>query len=352
MIIREVTPHDLDGLFHLATKLNTVNLQPNKEMLAEQIELSQKSFRGEMPVDQAEYLFVLDLHGKIAGSSLIIAQHGTFDRPAVYFKVREDQKYSTSLSSHFKHRVLDLTFEYSGPTEIGGLIVDPEYRGKSTGDGLGKFLSFVRFQYIAMNRDRFRDAIVAEVLPQLREGGHSDLWEALGQKFCGIDYLDADRRSRHDIEFIRSLFPMFPIYTTLLPQTVQDQIGVVGKKSKPAQILLERLGFSWDNSIDPFDGGPTLRVQTDRCIAIRRTVAMDFSGVINLDIGSPMDDDGRKYIALVAKIGGKTFMASAGAYQRVFHGINLEQDLVDRLELTPGDKIAWLPLSGINLMSL
>jgi arginine N-succinyltransferase len=56
---------------------------------------------------------------------MIIAQHGTYEAPHIYFQVTESEHYSASLDKHFRHKVLSIGYNYEGPTEIGGLVVDP-----------------------------------------------------------------------------------------------------------------------------------------------------------------------------------------------------------------------------------
>ena len=168
MLLREVKPADLDKLYLLAERLNTVNLPADRDRLLKIIAKSQDSFGGRYEsIQDREYVFVMvdPVPDKIIGSCMIIAQHGTYERPAVYFDERKVQKYSSTLSKHFIHQTLQLTFDYDGPTEIGGLILDPQYRNHEL--KLGKLLSFVRFLYIGMHRDWFRDRIVAELLPPL-----------------------------------------------------------------------------------------------------------------------------------------------------------------------------------------
>jgi arginine N-succinyltransferase len=107
-------------------------------------------------------------------------------------------------------------------------------------------------------------------LPKLEEDGRSPLWEALGRKFTGLSYQEADRLSRQNKEFIQQLFPPGEIYATLFSQKIQDAIGVVGPESAGARAILERIGFQYDERIDPFDGGPHWSARTDKVEPIRR----------------------------------------------------------------------------------
>jgi arginine N-succinyltransferase len=269
-VIRDVQKADLPGLARLARELDTVNLPDDERELGSIIEKSARSFDGRIrsPFER-DYLFVMEDTRKraIVGSSLIIAQHGTRDAPHIFFDVYEKEHYSHSVDKHFRHRVLSIGYNFDGPTEIGGLVVDPAYRGQGKP---GKQLSYVRFLYVAMHRPRFRDRILVELLPRLEEDGRSPLWEALGRKFTGLSYQEADRLSREKKEFIQQLFPPGEIYATIFTQKIQDAIGEVGPKSAGAREMLTKIGFRYDERIDPFDGGPHYSAPTELIEPIRR----------------------------------------------------------------------------------
>jgi arginine N-succinyltransferase len=269
-LLRDARQDDLSGLGRLARILNTVNLPDDRTALREVLDRSIRSFAGKVkdPKD-ALYLFVLeDLKSHhLSGTSLIIAKHGTRDAPHVYFDVSEREHYSATLDRHFRHQVLSIGYNYDGPTEIGGLIVDPAFRGH---DRPGKQLSYIRFLFIAMQRPRFRDRVLAELLPPLGKDGKSVLWEALGRKFTDLDYQEADKYSRKNKEFIQQLFPGTDIYTTLFPKKVQRVIGQVGPKTEPVKNMLERIGFRYVQRIDPFDGGPHFECPTADISVIKK----------------------------------------------------------------------------------
>src|SRR6516162_6485500 len=221
--IREVFAEDLEGLHAVAAHLNTVNLPNDRSVLEKLIELSRKSFAGQLDVFKREYLFVLVDDDKIIGTSMIHAQHGTRRAPHIFFDVLPDERYSETLDKHFIHRVLRIGYNYNGPTEIGGLVLHPSYRRNPV--AFGKWLSYVRFLYIGLHRASFRDEVLAELLPPIEADGTSLLWESLGRHFTGMSYQEADRLSQTNKEFIRSLFPAEPIYISLLPANVQKLIG-------------------------------------------------------------------------------------------------------------------------------
>jgi arginine N-succinyltransferase len=271
LVLRDVQKSDLASLKRLAAVLNTVNLPNNEETLSNIIDKSVRSFGGKVKSPlQREYLFVLEdpRNGNILGTSMIIAQHGTYEAPHIYYEVSEREHYSASLERHLRHKVLSIAYNYEGPTEIGGLVVDPPAR--ATPDKPGKQLSYVRFLFIAMHRRLFRPRVLAELLPPLLEDGRSLLWEACGRKFTGLAYQEADRLSRQNKEFIKELFPSSDIYASLFPVRVQKVLGEVGPQTRGVQHMLERIGFKYVERIDPFDGGPHFEANVEDVTLVRR----------------------------------------------------------------------------------
>lgn len=267
--IRQSYREDVDQVLAVAEHLDTVNLPANKRHIEAILERSARSFSAEAPAGEREFLFVLEDLSKqrIIGTSMIYAQHGTRRAPHIFFRVENDERYSVTLDKHFVHQTLRIGYNYDGPTEIGGLILLPEYR--HTAEALGKTLSYVRFLFIRMHRPLFRDKVLSELLPPLEPDGQSRLWEALGRKFTGLTYQEADLLSKDNKEFIHALFPDDPIHTELLPDDVRALIGQVGPETKAVESMLRRIGFEYAGQIDPFDGGPHFVAKTDEITLVR-----------------------------------------------------------------------------------
>jgi arginine N-succinyltransferase len=150
--------------------------------------------------------------------------------------------------------VLRFQIDTDGPTEIGGLLIDKVYRRRP--EKLGKQISLSRFLYMALQPQRFEDRVLCELTPPLTDEGRSEFWESLGRRFTGLPYQEADLLSQSHREFIRSLFPEDDIYLCLLDAKARAVLGRVGEQTKPAQHLLEGIGFEYLDEVDPFDGGP------------------------------------------------------------------------------------------------
>ncbi len=277
--IRGATTADEDALLALAAHLNTVNLPNDRQSVHELLAHAEHSFDGSIALAKRKYVFLLwDLERRTAiGSSSVIAQLGRRDAPYIYFDVIDEERYSKSFDKHFHHTVLRLGFSYKGPTELGGLVVAPAERGSP--ERLGRFVSYARFAFIAGRREAFRDQLLAELLPPLEQDGTSHLWEALGRRFTGMTYAEADLSSSRDKEFIRDLFPLGEIHTSLFDDRARDVIGRVGAQTLGVERMLLAAGFRYARRVDPFDGGPHFVARTDDVIPIQKTRRVAFRGV-------------------------------------------------------------------------
>ena len=261
-ILRSVSKDDLKDLKRLSEMVSFINLPPDPEIIQSKIESSIQAFK--KPSKQLRenyYIFVLEntANKEVMGVSMIHAQHGTEEEPHFFLRVGQEHKFSQTINTGFIHGTLKLGLDTDGPTEIGGLVLNPDYRGNK--DKLGKQLSFVRFLYITMFPERFKTTIHSELMPPLDKDGNSALWEAIGRRFMNMGYHDADVLSRSNKEFILSLFPSENIYQTLLPIDARDSIGKVGKDTEPVRRMLESIGFKYTHEVDPFDGGPHYRCE-------------------------------------------------------------------------------------------
>jgi len=333
--IRQSYREDVDQVLAVAEHLDTVNLPADRKAIEGILDHAEKSFGGDLAVSDREFVFVLeDLAARrIIGTSKIYAQHGTKRAPHIFFRVENDERYSVTLDKYFVHPTLRIGYNYNGPTEIGGLILLPEYRNNT--EALGKLLSYVRFLYIRMHRSIFRDHVLSELLPPLEPDGTSRLWEALGRQFTGLSYQEADMLSRDNKEFINALFPEDPIHTVLLPEDVRAVIGQVGGETKAVEALLRRIGFEYANQIDPFDGGPHFVAKTDEITLVKNAREVAVRAVER--------EGGRWAIAGIELEGSRPRFRAIGT--RV---VQLEPDVVGmadearrRLGIEDGNK-AWL----------
>jgi arginine N-succinyltransferase len=259
LILRPIAAGDVDALAGLARLLDSVNLPSDPEWLAERIELSTRSFEDRLEHwHHGIYVFVLEdsATGRCVGTSSILAKHGKPGLPYFWLEVTSEERRSAELGKRLVHRKLQMRSTEDGPTEIGGIILEPAYRRHP--EKCGKALSIARFAYISWRPERFEREVIAEMMSPFEAPGRNLLWDAFGARFTGLSYREADRLSSRSKQFIADLFPRDPVYVTLFPPEVQEMIGQTHETAKAA------LRISWRRSASapwsrwtPSTAGPT-----------------------------------------------------------------------------------------------
>ncbi len=276
ILIRAVQKKDAKDLLSLAQTPGMFNLPTTREGMMERIELAQKSFKSSgQELTKTKYVFVAEDLAKreVVATSMIAGQHGTEQSPHYYFKVGTEKHFSPAIQTGFIHGTLFLKAQTDGPSELGALLVNEKYRNHPA--RVGRQIFFARFLYLHLHRARFKSELLAELLPPLNKKGHSPLWEAIGRRFTNLDYWEADALSAKNKEFIFDLFPSGKIYTTFLSADARNAIGKVGVNTEPVLHLLKRIGFQYQNEIDPFDGGPHLRAKVDDLKILKKVKAVN-----------------------------------------------------------------------------
>ncbi len=335
-LLREARPADHRQILRLARQLDSTTLPTDAGALAEMLRCSKASFAGKVHErSRARYVFAAEeiSNHRIVAVSMIIGKHGTPSSPHYYFEVADDERYSHSLKRMFRHTYLRFRYSMDGPTEIGGLIVDPATRGHP--ERIGKQISWVRFLYIARKRRRFETQVLAEMLPPTMPGHGNRFWDHYGRLVTGLSYRQADRLSTRDKEFIRALFPDAPIYVLMLPEQIRSAIGEVGENTRGALRILEQAGMHYLNQIDPFDGGPYYGCSINEIAPIRSYAKYRAS------VGTP-GDTVRFLVSRQDERGYRAVASTAETRKRqiilpppVFDILNIRQ--ADQLDATPLD---------------
>lgn len=344
ILLREAQEADIDFLERFAQIPGFINLPNDRELLKERIERSAQSFKDQLRNRyDSKYVFVAEDPStkRVYGTSMIAAQHGTPESPHFYFEVGSEEKFSETINTGFIHGTLKLKYDTNGPSEIGGLVIDPERR--NTEERIGRQISFVRFLFLGMNRQKFKRKLLAELLPPLNKKGQSPLWEAIGRRFTNMDYWEADQLCQKNKEFIFSLFPSGKIYTTFLPAEARNAIGKVGKETEPVLHMLRKIGFQYRNQVDPFDGGPHLWGNVDELAPVRKLAQAVYDPAA-LGAG-PASPEAGLLVRTQQKTG--TFRAVA-VEAAVLEGHlatsrPIAEPLVEALGLRAGDTVAFMP---------
>jgi len=328
-IIRRAKADDATTLLKMAKMVHFINLPASKQIISEKITHSrqsfmraagnrkvtrQKKFRGgvdgaggvaEKTAAADLFMFVLEDRSSpgCLGTSQLISQMGDAENPNVCFKLETREKYSTALKFGIQSTVARVHLDDSGPTELGGLILQPSFRGHPL--KLGRFASLVRFHFIGLHRKMFRPTVLAELMAPITPEGDNLLWDFLGRRFIPLSYTEADRFCQHSREFMTSLLPTGDIQLALLPPEARALIGEVGPETVPARRMLEKLGFTYNNLVDPFDGGPYITAKTSGIALVKDTFATTFGNPVAFSktnqsgIVSSLDSDG-EFVAIQA----------------------------------------------------
>jgi arginine N-succinyltransferase len=296
-LIRHAIPTDLDDLHSLAKQTFFINLPPDRDIIAAKIEQSAASFRrlllkapkavpttlrsvkpnahaaGIKALTSHSDLFLLvmeDLEGRgVIGTSQVIARMGSPANPRVSLELGTLSRRSESLKIEWTHQTAKVARDDSGPSEIGGLILNHAFRGHKL--RLGRFLSFARFHLMGLFRDRFADRVIAEMLGPIDKDGYNPFFEKFTRHYIPRSFAEVYRFSQTSKEFVTGLLPTSPIDLSIMDPEVANSAGAVSEDTLPARRLLERLGFQNQGHIDPLDGGPHLEAATDRIAIVRAT---------------------------------------------------------------------------------
>jgi arginine N-succinyltransferase len=339
-ILRSVKLEDLDDLYELSQLYLFINLPADKDLITKKIQSSIKSFKqADKDLSKDHYVFVLEdlTRNKVIGCSMIHAQHGTQEEPHFYLKVSQENKFSSTINTGFIHGTLKLGHDCDGPSEIGGLILHPNYRKNEF--KLGKQLSFIRFLYMGLNPERFKTEIHSELMPPFDKDGRSPLWEAIGRRFMNMEYHDADVLSRTNKEFILSLFPSDTIYETLLPVEARNAIGKVGEDTQPVKRMLEKIGFKYSNEVDPFDGGPHYRSPLKEIQPVK--------DIFEAELDMSKDYDPENFQHFLLNLGDKNnFKAARVSATRDGNKLYIKSQELKELKITKNIKVKSTSIGG------
>jgi arginine N-succinyltransferase len=271
-VVRAARPDDLDQLYEMAklTGGGFTNLPPDRAALGEKLSRSEEAF-SKTGGESANDLFLLALEntetGQVRGTAQIFAAVGK-RWPFYSYRINTYSQYSKELDKTFSAKILSLTTDYEGASEVGGLFLHPNERA----GGLGMLLARSRYLFIAMHRERFGDTVIAELRGVIDDSGGSAFWDALAAKFFGMTFNEADEfNAKYGNQFIADLMPKHPIYLDMLPEAARSVIGKPHPTGRAAMRMLEKEGFAFNNYIDIFDGGPTMEARIDEVKSVARS---------------------------------------------------------------------------------
>ncbi|WP_372627017.1 arginine N-succinyltransferase [Arsukibacterium sp.] len=342
LVIRPITAADFAALKQIAIESGHgfTSLPVHDGRLNQKIEHAEKSFNAEVttPGDQG-YLFVLEDtdSGEIVGTTGIEAAVG-LQTPLYHFQQNTVIHHSAELNVMNQLTTLTLCNDYTGASEICTLFLRESYRRNHA----GRFLSKVRFLFMAEHPQRFASKVIAEMRGAADKDGQPPFWNWLQKLFLTIDFPKADQLIGVGKKaFIAELMPRHPIYVGLLPESAQAVIGQVHENTKPALRMLEKEGFSHRGYIDLFDAGPTVEAPLNqiKSVAASKRVAVKIADDLTLAQG--------EHTLAVANTAIKDFRASfskAARFDEPANTLLISPELAAVLQLSNGDMARFIYL--------
>jgi arginine N-succinyltransferase len=338
LIVRPAAMDDAAALLALTRDAGTgmTTVPQTEEAMAARIEASRTAFagHGRAPAGQTFFFVLEDDEGPV-GMASIFPNLGE-DRPFYSYRLSHIATQAPEIDLRASTDILSLVNDFHGYAEIGTLLVGKRARGR----GAGRFLSLSRFLFMAAQRERFGDRVMAEIRGWFDEDGSSPFWEHISAKFFHTTFDEADRLSANDFRFISHLMPKFPIYVSLLPEAAQDVIGKPHTTSEHAMNLLASEGFEWTRCIDIFDGGPSLECQIDKV----RTVAATQRRTLTIASSSEHISGAEPFLAAPAEDG--EFCVVLGEGHREGRTIVLGPEAAARVGWRAGAPVLAAPLKG------
>ena len=328
--MRAARGDDLQALYEMAklTGGGFTNLPPDRNSLTGKLERSDAAFARSGDEIVAE-TFVLVLEnietGQVRGTCQVFTAVGQ-DWPFYSYRITTLTQHSRELERTVTAEMLSLTNDLGGCSEVGGLFLHP---GERAG-GLGLLLARSRYLFIASHRHRFGDRILAELRGIIDERGGSPFWDAIGGKFFGMSFQEADEfNAIHGNQFIADLMPKHPVYIAMLDEAAKKVIGLPHPSGRAAMRMLENEAFSYQGYVDIFDGGPTMLAETDKV----KSIAGAHSGALE-DVTL---EKGEK--ALLATGSMADFRCCYGARELLRDGVAIDARAAEILRVGEGDTV-------------
>ncbi|MEC4719623.1 arginine N-succinyltransferase [Noviherbaspirillum sp. CPCC 100848] len=339
-VVRPAETSDILALETLAaiTTFGVHTLPRTRKSIEKTVDRSIASFarQPQLPADES-YCFVLEApDGSLAGSALISATAGA---NGTFFAFRNDVLNQVSRDLDISHNVHALTLcsDLTGHSQLSSFHL----RNRRNAGAEAALLSRARLLFAAAAPQRFSDRFFASMSGVIDGDGRSPFWEALGRKFFGMDFLEAERmiEGARNRTVIVELMPHYPVYVPLLPadaQAAMEQVHPDGEL--PFRILSEE-GFVSDKYIDIFDGAPVLRAHKNALRSFTDAVACSASAGEDPEAGA-------RLTCLVATLRDEHFRAVMArcSLPPETESVMLPADAMRRLDVVDGDSILCVSL--------
>ncbi len=242
LLIRPSTASDIDDFYQLACLAGAgfTSLPANEALLKKRLTVSEQAFAGEPGI------LMLALEDKRSNSVVGCAAVKPGGLPRPHF-----------LNFHIDaaSETLRPTSRYADMTEVGSLLLHPNYRQF----GVGPWLARSRYLLIATDPLRFGEHIFSELRGIVDGDDRSPFYDAVCAPFFGRSFADADDLCARGLqEELNALLPATPI---ALSDLAPDALASIGEPHCAGRKALDYLideGFRFEGVVDLLDGGPAV----------------------------------------------------------------------------------------------
>lgn len=321
-VIRAADIADLSDFLDLAVVAGAgfTSLPVSEALLAERLHGSIPAFAGE----SGTLMLALEDRdaGRVVGCAAIKVRGGP-RADFLNFLVAEDQK---SLAP---------TSLYADLTEVGSLLVHPDYRQF----GVGRWLAQCRYLMIAGDLRRFGEYIFSELRGVIDRNNCSPFYDGVLASYFNLTYQEADRRCAHGRQAeLNAMLPTTPIPIDDVGEAAEAAIACPHQDGRKALWFLEDEGFRFEGAVDLLDGGP-LVLAPSRYI---RTIRSSCSAKI---MPGYVDHDDAEMVILAAGEGAE-FRSRKGLVVHRGSVAVCDPDLLRHLRIEPGSIARICPDRG------
>jgi len=188
------------------------------------------------------------------------------------------------------------TSRYADMTEVGSLLLHPDYRS----NGIGPWLACSRYLLIATDLERFGRHIFSELRGVVDEDDRSPFYDSVCAPHFGCSFAEADDRCAHGCQAeLNALLPKDAIALDSLSSDARAAMAQPHAAGRRALDYLEAEGFRFEGVVDLLDGGPAVVAESRAVKMIQQSFEVPIQP-------SKLDDD-RMIDAYVALGSGPDF---------------------------------------------
>jgi len=271
LVIRPSRSSDIGDFYTLASLAGAgfTSLPANEAILAERLAGSKSAFGGGPGVLM---LALEDRRTETVVGCAAVKPAGLQRSDFLNFLIDDDDAF------------LQPTARYADLTEVGSLLLHPDYRR----NGIGSWLSRSRYLLIAGALGRFGASIFSELRGVVDDEDQSPFYDAVCFPYFQCSFAEADAMSaRGEQAKLNALLPKTAFPLKNLGENVLSVIGRPHSAGRRALDYLKDDGFRFEGVVDLLDGGPAVVARSRSIKTIRQSfLASVRPGRLNLECSS------------------------------------------------------------------